>query len=674
MCVCAFAWLSSSVVMAQVDPEESPEPDGTLVAPPTQKKAPAVLKKEPPPVEKKIVFPVPTKEGARVLVKQTSDAELNAAWANWRDANRSKNTQAEQAARKALVEVRTAIASTNSELWAVGLLRAARVWEESGDTGAALEIAGTAVELAPQLPATWFLLGRLQFVADPTGLDRCVSSLWRGVKAQMNDPRYFRPMFADAFSVLMAAFVITSMVVVGVLLLRRGFYFLYDFHFFFPRVVARWQTAALGVLLLSLPIVFHFSVAGTLLTFFAAVTMYLSRVERLLVVALIAFLGAVPWLSELVVEHAAFAQTAAEDVYLIERGGPGAEAVVEKYERLASEDKIGFAERYALGHFYLNRGSLDEAKSHLKGALAIRPEDAPARIALAKVLFLEGDLENSRAILEAVKQASPSATVFFDLSQLYRRRVQVFGEASAGEIDKANSNMFEARQLDPSLPNVVLDALGPEDIVDNTFLKTLPLAQSDLLRLARGEEAARQVRSQLSLLLLGNLPLPIAPFFPLAMALVLLGFGSIAKVLGASRACNRCGRPVSRWGDPEVLSTSVMCTQCVNVFAKSNVVGPSVRVRKQLEITRFERQLARASTFFGVLWAGMGDVFSGAPLRGTVYGYFFILAVIGMLSGEGVVRPSFEGLPLVLRAVPLGVLFLAVYSLSLVGLRRKVAS
>lgn len=725
-CFLALAWLIPTTGFAQVDlvdpdaptptakkkkQQASPEPyedglgepdapgtndtveddptDGTLVAPPTVKKGAGgkdagvagVAGKDSkgkgpggkdPVKDPKAVEPAPKKEPPAMVVKTISDADLNAAWLKWREANASKKPEAEQAARKELLAMRSLIGSSNLELWAVGMLRAAQAWSEAGDDGAAVEIAVSASELAPDLPATWFLLTRLYFSSDPSGIPRYVGSLQKGIAAELSDSRYLRPIVADITSVALIAFIATIIVVMLVLLLRRGYYFLYDFHFFFPRAAARWQTGALAILLLSLPIVFRMGVAPTLLAFFAALTMYLTVRERVLAVVLIGSLGLVPLIGGFVVEHTAFADTAAEDLYRVERGGPGVEPIVQQYEKLAAEDKVGFPERFVLGHFYLNRGRLEQAVSHLKVALSLRPDDVPAKLALAKALFLQGDLENSRSILEAVKASSPSSVALLNLSRVYHRRVQVYGESNAGEIDKANSNLMEARQLDASLPSIDSEDPLQKQIIGNDRLRTLPLAQSDLVSLARGEEAARRVRSQLSQILVGDVPEAVAPFYPLLVALLLFGFGFLGNSLEAAKVCTRCGRAVSRRGDPEVSAGSQMCTQCVNVFAKKNVVAPSVKVRKQLEVARYESQMERASTILGVLWSGMGHVFSGvAPVRGAIYGYLFVLAITGAVLRSGVVRPPFEGLPVGVRLVPLVIIFLVVYPLSLLRLRQS---
>jgi hypothetical protein len=460
-----------------------------------------------------------------------------------------------------------------------------------------------------------------------------------------------------------------AIAVVVVLFLRWVWYFLYDFHGFFPRGVARWQTIALALVLLSVPLVFRLGVVPTLVLLFAVSTVYLSVRERVVAAVLIGLLGAVPLVAGHVVEASAFADTPAEDLYRIERAGPGVASLVERYEALAQADKVGFAEHAVLGRFYVRRGRLEAAVTHLRQALSLRPDDVPTRVNLAVALFFGGDLENPRAILESTQDAR-NAVALFDLGRVYKRRLAVYGDSVASEVDKANSALAAARDLDGTLP-----ALGTEEltapVTGNEFLRTLPLAQADLLALAQSPEAAARVRSQLNEILLGGVPEAVAPFYPLALALVLLGLGFLGPALGAARACGRCGRPVSRRDDPDVSPGSQLCTQCVNVFVKKNVVAPSVKVRKQLEVARYERRVERVAYGLGAVWSGMGHVFSGAPVRGALYGFLFVLAVVAVALRRGVLRAPYEPLPALVWLVPVGLFLVSLYVLSLRGLRRR---
>ncbi|GMU60752.1 MAG: hypothetical protein AMXMBFR34_25150 [Myxococcaceae bacterium] len=614
-----------------------------------------------PVVEKR---PVPAITSAPV-----SDADFATAWQVWKKAADSKDVKAEQAARKALLELRSRSGAEDVELHAIGLLRAATLAEAAGDSGAAVEMAVSASELAPHLPAAWVGLARAYFQADPSEVGRTLEAFSKALSRTADDPRYLRPLVADLSTVVLLALVGVAIAVVAVLFLRRARYFFHDFHFFFPRAAARWQTSALAVLLLAVPIVFRLGVVPTLLALFAASTLYLSVKERVVAVVLVGLLGAVPLLGALVVQKTAFAETPAEDMYRIERGGPGVGPLVERYEELSQADKVSFPEHAVLGRYYVRRGQLDLAATHLRLALSLKPDDVPCKVNLAAALFFGGDLENPRAILEST-QSSGSAVALFDLGRVYKRRIAVYGDNVAAEVDKANSALAAARDLDGTLP-----PLGSEELTapttGNEYLRTLPLPRGELLALAKSPEAAARVRSQLSQILLGDVPEWAALYYPLAVALLLLAVGLLGPALEAAKACARCGRPVSRREDPEVSPGSVNCTQCVNVFVKKNAVAPSMKVRKQLEVARYESRVGKVAYGLGAVWSGMGHVFSGMPIRGTVYGFFFALAVLAVVMRQGVLRAPYEPLPALVWLIPLGLGLVILYLATLRGLRKR---
>ncbi len=259
----------------------------------------------------------------------------------------------------------------------------------------------------------------------------------------------------------------------------------------------------------------------------------------------------------------------------------------------------------------------------------------------------------------------------YNLARLYHRRAATLGkDVMAAEVDRANAAMAEARARNPAIVEPK-DALVGEKFIANTFLFTLPLSKDELLTLASLPEAEERVRLQLSRSLLGDLPEAVAQFLPALGALVLLALGFLSVALEASRPCNKCGAPISRRGDRELSKGSVMCTQCVNVFARKGVVPTALKVRKQLEVSRYETRIERTSYALGLACSGMGHVFSGLVVRGTIYGFLFLLVIVLFLQRNGVLRAPYETVPLVLRLLPLGLLFVGVYLLSLRGLYRR---
>lgn len=618
---------------------------------------------DPPPSAK----PAPT-----LTIRPVSDADLEQAWLRWKKVESGTDFKAEQAARAELVSMKTLVGATDMENWAMGLLRLSALHAERGDTGAAVEIGASAIQLAPHLPSAWYGLAKTYFTADPTEVSRVFSTLAKGVSVEVQDPRFSRAVLADVVATVLLAFVLTCIAVLTVLVVRRAYFFFFDFHFLFPRAASRWQTTALAVVLLVVPIVFRMGVAPALLALFAAVTLYLSVTERVLVAGLIALLGVAPLVGGWAVERASFGGTAADELFTIERGGTGVEPLVQKYEGLAAEDKVGFPELYVLGHHHLRRGRLDLATQHFRRALALNPQHAGASVNMGVLFFLKGDLENSRALLEGVTRSSPgTAAAFFDLGRVFQRRVQLYGDASAGEVDRALKAFGDAAQLDPTMPTVSFDEKQPQELAGTSLVRTVPLEPEALDALARTDDAGARVRSQLSLMLLGDLPEGLAIVFPGLMAALLFGFGFLSNALGAARECNRCGKAVSARADPDLSPGSPMCTQCVNVFVKKNLVAPSLKVRKQLEIARYQSRVERTALILGALWSGMGHVFSGSVVRGGLTGFAFIAALSAAWFRRGFVRAPFEAVPGLLKAVPLVLFALALAVTSFRALRRK---
>jgi tetratricopeptide (TPR) repeat protein len=629
------------------------------------KKADSKKAPEPPPAPKVVAVPL--------VVSRATDQDLDAAWEKWRLANNSPDAKAEATARLALLKLKKEIGAEDLEAFSQGMIRAALAHESVGDAPGAIDIALAAVELAPEVPASWVGLGRVYFAVDPTELPRVVETFKTAAIKLYSNPRYFRPAFADFANALLTTLTCLAVAVVLVLFARRARYFFYDFHFLFPRMLARWQSTAVAVLILLSPVVFRMGVAPALLAGFAAVALYLSTAERVVATLLVGLLGAMPTLAALTVEHTAFARTSAETAYLLEKGGEGADALAQKVARVASEDKASFAELFALGRFELRRGRLDLAIPRLKAALLKRPNDPRASVNLGVAMLLTGDLENPKSLFEDAAKADPTlAEPLFNLSQLYQRRGVTLGaDVMASELDRSHTAMADARARNPALADPTDPAGGGDRILANRFLLTLPLSTADLLSLAVVPEVEDRIRSQLTLALVGDVPEMAAPFFPALAALLLFGLGFLASSLAAAKACTKCGLPVSRRGDPELSKGSLMCTQCINVFARKGVVPPALKVRKQLEVSRYQIRMERLSYALGVACGGMGHVFSGLAVRGAIYGFLFLLAIVLFLGRNGVMRAPYEAAPMLVRLVPLGVLFLVVYLLSLRGLYKR---
>lgn len=591
-----------------------------------------------------------------LVLTKVDDVAVAQAFGTWRKAFTARDAKAEAAARQALVALKVQAAATGLEGPAMGLLRAAHERALADDAAWAVELGLAGVALAPELPAAHLALARVYFAVDPTDPGRVMKEGWAAARAAMADPRFARPVLADVVAAALGAIAVLATVVVLVLAARRLRYCLHDLHFFFPRLLARWQSAAIGLLVLLTPVVFRMGLVPSLLLLLAAMCLYLRPVERVVAGVLIASVGVVPVAAGLLAEHTAWNGTRAEDAAVVTRGDLGSSAAVARLQAKATAAQASWVELHALGLNALRQARPQEAIAFFQGALAQRPNDPVVSTNLAVAMVVQGDLENSKALLEAAMRAMPERPEpAHTLGRLLQLRAAMPGnEGRVLELDQANGALGVAKVLAPERaepPKENRQALQ--------YLWPMGLPNAELAALANDPEARARVQGQVSAFLVGDASGPVAIVYPAVLALLLVLLGFLGGPLDASRPCEKCGRPVSRRGDPEVPEGGTMCTQCVNVYARKGVVPPALKLRKQAEVERRQAFLQRVSQALGLLCGGMGQVFRGQTVLGALVGLVFLFFVGLVVLRSGVVRPEWDGLsPMarVLVAAPFGLL------------------
>lgn len=606
-----------------------------------------------------------------IIVPTAGDAELQAVFARWRKAVVDLDPKGAEEAERELVTLKEDLGIRGLDSFAFAFARAADAKAQANDAAAAVALATAAVELSPDLPATHLALARAHYASDKGAVGEYVDAVRNAVAAVLRDPRYLRPALADVLTSLMLALLATAAAVVLVLFIRRARYFFHDFHHLFPRAAARWQSAAIALVLLSLPFVFRLGLAPILLVLFGAVSLYLSSRERFVAGALIALLGVLPLVGGVAVDRTAFAGTAAEDLLQLEQGGLAAAPAAERVRKRVQAKQAQFPELFALARYDLRRGRLEDAIAHFKTAAAQRTNDARVLTNLANAVMAQGDSDSAADIFKSAAQADPSlAAPLYNVSRLYNRRAATVPDEQVGaENDRAYTALTTAQKIDPQL---LYRKDPPEDrLVHNRLLISPALSSSELVSLARSPMAGERVSAQLGLLMLGTASQPLLYVYPAALAALLVMFGFSASRLQSAKACDKCGRAVCRRCDPELGLGSQLCNQCVNVFARRAAVAAPVRVRKQMEVDRYQGRMDRISYAFGMVLSGAGHVFSGLTVRGSVYTFLFLFLVFNAFFRMGVLRPPYGVFPVALRLVPIGIVFVLLYLLTLRGLFKR---
>ncbi|MDY7229956.1 tetratricopeptide repeat protein [Hyalangium rubrum] len=608
-----------------------------------------------------------------LLAPRVSDADLLVVWDNWKEARNKGDAPGAEQWRKALLKLRDEVAASDFDAFSVSLLREARARRDKGDLNGAVQLAESAAALSPNLPYARFSLADLYARRQITSVDRYAPEIQAGVTALMKDPRYLRPALADLGAMGLLALLATAVAVVGVLFVRRVRYFVHDFHHLFPRGMGRWQSLAVAVTVLAMPFLLRLGILPVLLVLFGAVVLYLTMAERAVAAVLVALAGLIPLAGGHIARATAFAGTVAEDVYVLERGGFAGDDAVARVLTRHSEKAATFAELFAVGRYQGRRGQLEEAVTAYKAASdVLGRRNAMLLTNYANVLLASGDAEAAARLYQEASQADGTlAAPSYNLAQIYRRRARAVPDNEVGaELERAAETMTVAQRLDSTL--VGRDVPPDDRMLVNQLLLSPTLPRSEMMFLADGSVAGRRVESQLDRVLLGASGMT-ARLYPAVLVVLLFLWGSARDRLRASKSCDKCGRPVCRRCDPDLGAGAFMCSQCTNVFARKGVVPEPLRARKQAEVQRHQTWMGRAALAMGALVSGAGHVFAGLPIRGAIYTFLFLLAVSVVVLRDGLLKAPYGDAPVYLKLLPVALLLLPLYLLSLRGLRKRQA-
>ncbi len=677
-----LALLASQVAPAQVEPPRPveeleqeppkrppprrpvppPEPPPPARAVPPRTAAPAV------PKAAEVAAPTAARTLPLPIVPTAGDSELLSTFRRWQQAEREGASRVADGARSDLLGLREDLGISDLEPMSVAMLRAATERRRRQDMRGSVELASVAAELSPSVPYVYLGLAQAQLAEEPLAWGRVVVSLKAAARAFWDDPRYARSALADVGSALLFAWVATAVAAMAVLFLRHAPLLFHDVHHLFPRAVARWQTSALVLLVLLLPLVFHLGLAVELLMVLAALTLYLSASERVVALVLLAGLGAVPVVAGRLASATAFAGTPAEDVDRLERGGLDA---AQGAANVRSREHPSFGELYALGRYEARRGHLAEAEVAFTAAGAQRPSDARLLTEEGNLAFVQGKLDAAAQLYARASEADPTLVeAYWNAAKLHRRRARGLNDDTVGaELDRAQTALASAVRLDERLSQ---RQDPPDDKpLMNRLLLSPALPKAELAALADVPGRRARVRMQATAALQGGLDGPTGAVVPLVVAGALVAFGFTRQGRGVGHACDKCGRPVCRRCDPQLSVGSSFCAQCVNVFARRGVVPPLLKVNKEMEVRRHRARSSRIAYTLGLLCSGLGHVFSGAVLRGVGYAFLFLFAAACVITREGVLRAPYGPVPEALRLLPLALLVAAVAFFSLRGLARE---
>jgi tetratricopeptide (TPR) repeat protein len=571
-----------------------------------------------------------------------------ALWTERRAALREADSIRAEAAEKALLAARSDLAVENLFVLAGIEVRGSRRALESNLPGEAVARARTAVALAPDLPDAHLALARALVIEAPGKPAAALAAFADALAAAAREPHTARAFYGDVASAALAAALLTALVAVLLVFLRRLRLFLHDFHHLpLLRGTARVQSSFLALVLVATPVAFGVGPLATVAAALLAVWLYLSLSERIVCTLALCVLAAVPWALGAAARSAAWTGSDAEVVYDLEHGAISDEEAGEIEARWG--DATAPAQVYAaLARHHKRRGNLEDALRLNRLALAADPKAAEVEVNVGNVLFLKGDLEGAKAAYLVAKDRAGGDLVVvgaadYNLSKLYLRTTDMSQSASAREKAEREAGEFLKRYG------------SDDDFSANRYLVDVPVPDEKIRALAATDGAPQAIATWAERRLAGTIPHVAWPWGPLGFAAGLWLLGLVGARLRPARACERCGGAACRRCDP---AAGELCGQCVNVFLHKGLVDARDRLRKEAAVRRRDQLVSFATRLLSVVGCGAGQIFLGAPARGALLLGGTLFAAFLVYFWRGILPPP-QPSPYVLAgkllfAVPLG--------------------
>jgi tetratricopeptide (TPR) repeat protein len=406
------------------------------------------------------------------------------------------------------------------------------------------------------------------------------------------------------------------------------------------------------VVLLLAPVFFRLGFAWTVLTWILLMGLYYARRERAGAAIVLVALAAVALLLPVPLAHLSYPGSRQEARYRAARDVGAIDAA----ERLAGLPDPLPDELYVLGMRATWTGEVDRAIDLLTRAERAGHTSAALYVTLGNLKYGRGDKNAAIAYYERATRAAPDEPVaYFNLSRVYHSMAESKkgGEAhrQAFAVDESGVEALE-REAKRNGPDWVAPQQMPAAVIWSTPPGT-----------AEVERSARQIWRWI-----GGKTLARVYFAIIALGgVVLVVFMAWARgVFKPSSSCGRCGAAACRRCNSE-LSDQTICGQCYHAFVLKEGVDPQARVKKEIEVHRYQARALRVRRILSLLLVGTGQMLTGRPLVGLAFLITFASSTLGALVAAGVLpTPSFElGSPSTLSLVLTIPLALAAYCLGL---------
>ncbi len=594
--------------LAEPDDDSWKEPaaPAPAAAKPTPPPAPAATPEAPAAAE-----PMATAAGPSGGV---SPSHVYGLWHKRRAALTQQNQGEAQRLLQEIIEAREQAGWPNIFVLGQALARESTRAAAQGNIGEAERLGEAAVALAPHLPATHIALARAAWRKH--AFTAAIGSYVRAYLLTWTEPPLFWGRMTTIWLAMMIAALFACACFAALVVYRHGRLLVHDLHHLLPRGATRVQGALFGVAALLAPVFFRLGVTWTLLVWILLLGLYYERRERIGATVALAVLAAIALLLPPALSYFAYPGSREEAAYLAARDLDSEAAA----ERLAGLNDLDGDEMLILGMRANWTGELERAVAWLRRAQELGYADAALLTSLGNLEYRLGRAREAIDFYEkAVAVDSDAAVAYFNMSRIYHQLTEgkKGGEAHRRAFD---IDYDRVERMDRLAKRMGQGYVVPAELPD-------AVVRQGLSGSPEAERAARQVWRWIGGRVLDRVHFAAAALGGIVL-IVLLALAR--RALRPSAGCGRCGAAACRRCNPE-MSDQAVCGQCHHAFVAQDGVDPQARVKKEIEVHRYQARTAQVRRVLSLLLVGTGPILAGQPLVGMGLLLLYTSALIGVL-------------------------------------------
>ncbi len=488
------------------------------------------------------------------------------------------------------------------------LITASRALIADSNNAAALSCAEYAAAMSPDFPAAYMNRAYVSWRLQPWMLHRLAAGYAGSLLVKFRTPEEGAHFVFIQLAAVGAALMIALAGIGIISLLRNRRLFLHDMHHVLPGVLPSNATIALVAVLCILPVLFGLSAFWLFPYWLLLFWSYHNVRERACIgLTLLGFVFVLPLIAAgcallLFIPGSETVQRLWQANY-----GYCTQYDIEKLEQAIFKEPDNYALIFSAGLLNKREQNYATALRYYNRLLKKNPRDHRVCVNAGNVYFATGEWDKAVEKYKAAIDAAPAkaAAAYFNLMRAYQQKFM---------FKDAEQCLADAKRLDTDRVETYL-SLYTENF--NRLLMDETITLREILTRGFNDFLLRpELLNSIWELFFSVLRLPFGTLAVLGLLLFNLLF-SMHDTIRVAAKCTLCGK-IMCLRCQRTITADVLCFQCQNFLKKQDQLSYKQKDAKKTQIRLYVRSYNRWISFFSICMPGMGHVFKGRFLAGSM--------------------------------------------------------